>query len=154
MSVEGVKCLLTCRCILSQYKNFRDPPFHQFVAFAVVNDGVVQPKLVQCNNCGVLHRVTELCKTDILSGNEDSAALITINDIRACLGENIVSVLDGNNADLPTWELVQFIVENERWGDHAVLSSESISGQKQGKLLRILGKNLVKVESFMTSEVF
>lgn len=154
MALECVKCLLQCRCTLPQFRKMVDPPFHQFVAFVVLEDGIVRPKIVQCNNCGILHRATELCRSDILNGREESSSLISIDDVKACLGESIVNVLESNRVDLPTWEHAQFIVENERWGEHVVLSSEEIEGIVQGKLMRIIGCNIVKVEQFTRNEVF
>lgn len=151
--IEGYKCLLTCRCFLPQFKNRADPPTHQFIAFVVLQDDVAVPKIVQCNNCGVLHKIVDVCKSEIQTGRESGATLVTIDDIKMCLGTNLVTILENNAVDLPTWEQVQFIVENEQWGNHVVLKSEIDDKTTTGKILRVLGTNLAKVESFMRDEV-
>ena len=38
MSVEGVKHLIQCHCVLPQYRNANPPMFHKFVTFSVVDD--------------------------------------------------------------------------------------------------------------------
>jgi hypothetical protein len=62
-------------------------------------------------------------------------------------------VLETAQVDLPTWEHALFIVENKLWGDFVVLNSDSDGTSKQGKIVKILGENLLKVETFMRDEV-
>ena len=59
--------------------------------------------------------------------------------------------LEANNADLSTWEAVQFIVENKQWGNHVVLSTDSENNEVYGKYIKILGESLCKVENFTRS---
>lgn len=149
----GQKHLVKCRCILPQFKNAKDPPVHQFAVFSVIeDDGAVRPRLAQCNNCGVVHRVTDICRSDILVGNEGTPSLTTIDDVRSSLPENLVGVLDAADADLATWEATQFIVENKRWGDIVIIASDAVDNERHGKYVRILGERLHKVESFVREE--
>jgi hypothetical protein len=149
----GQKHLIKCRCVLPQFKQSSSPPNHQFVVFSVINDdGTVKVKHVQCNNCGIVHKVIDICTSQILPGKETMSSIITIDDIRCSLSANIANVLDINYADIATWEAVQFIIENKNWGDFAVLSSEVDSDVKQGKYIRVLGENLFKVDSFSREE--
>jgi hypothetical protein len=80
-------------------------------------------------------------------------ALVTIDDIKGSLPENLVTILDLNQADLPTWEMANFIVENSRWGDIVVLTSDSDDDLRQGKFVRIISEKLAKVETFVREEV-
>lgn len=147
--MRGQKHLVKCRCVLPQYKSLKDPPAHKFVVFSIIKDDEdVIVKYAQCNNCGIIHRVTNICNSEIVIGKEHMNSLIKLEDIRASLASNFVNVLEANSADLPTWEAVQFIVENKRWGDFTIINSENEGEEIHGKYIRILGETLCKVESF------
>lgn len=148
MSMQGQKHLIKCRCILQQFKKMNDPPLHCFITFSVINDdGSVKPRYTQCNNCGVIHRVTDICTSEVLFGKE-SSPLVTIQDVEASLPDKLVTILRLADADLATYEMAQFIYENKRWGDFVVITTEENDGVKQGKYVRILGEQLFKVETF------
>ena len=152
--LPGQKHLVKCRCILSQFKKQDSPPFHQFVVFSGVDDeGNVVQKYSQCNNCGVIHRIVDICTSQIVDGKEHMNSLVTIDDIRCSIHANLASILDKNNCDIPTWEACQYILENKQWGQHVVLTSDLNSELKSGKYVRILGDSLFKVEGFERSEV-
>jgi hypothetical protein len=99
----------------------------------------------------VIHKVTDLCKSEILAGKESAKAMITIDDIRPSIHPNFANILDVNSADLATWEAVQFFVENKKWGEVVVLTTEQDGNELHGKYLRIIGESLCKVESFTRS---
>lgn len=153
--MTGQKHLIRCRCVLPQFKKMEDPPAHQFIVFSVINDNdKVIPKIVQCSNCGLVHRVTDITKSEIVAGKESSAAVITINDIRNTLPEALTDALDVNNADIATWEAVQFAHENKQWGQSfIVLGSEEESGVRSGKYIRLLGEKLFEIKQFSREEV-
>lgn len=149
----GQKHLVKCRCVLPQFKKAENPPRHQFPVFSVINDdNTVAVKFAQCPNCGVVHKVTEISNSTIIKGREEMGSLLTIEDIKASLPEKIASVLESNNADLPTWEYVKFIIENKQWGNFAVLTSDVEEGLRQGKYVRILDETMFKVEMFSREE--
>ena len=151
--MQGIKHLVACRCILSQFKRVPDPPQHRFVVFSIIDDDdVVRPKLVCCNNCGVVHKVSNLTRSEILPGKEDIKSVVTIDDIKVSLPDKLVGVLESHSADLASWEAAQFIVENKRWGEFIVLSTEVEEGVRHGKLIQILGENMFKVEQFERQE--
>jgi len=148
----GQKHLITCRCVLPQYKSLKDPPAHKFVVFSEILDaGDVKIKYSQCNNCGVIHRITDICKSEVISGKDHMNTLISIDDIRPSLHQNFVNILDGSSADLATWEAVQYTIENKKWGEVVVLTKESEGEEVHGKYIRVLGESLCKVESFIRS---
>jgi hypothetical protein len=148
----GQKHLIKCRCVLPQFKSKSEPPAHQFIVFSIINDdGTCVPKYSQCNNCGTLHKVTDICKSDVLVGKEYIKSLLTVEDIKSSLSSNVVSVLENNNVDIATWEAVQFAIENKRWGEIVVLSTDAEGDEIHGKYIKILGETLFKIESFMRS---
>ena len=150
----GVKHLIRCRCILSQFRNVKDPPLHEFAVFSVIDaDDKVIPKYAQCNNCGIIHRVVDICKSEIIHNKESSPAIVSIDDIKNSLPPALAIVLRDADADIATWEAAQFVVENKRWGEIVVLSTDVTGDFKAGKYVRILGEQLYKVETFERREV-
>jgi hypothetical protein len=148
----GQKHLIKCRCVLQQFKKLNDPPQHHFIVFSTINDeSNVNVKYSQCNNCGVIHKVVDICRSEILNGKEFMGSLIKIEDIKPTINSNFSTILESNNADLATWEALQFIVENKLWGSIVVLTTDSEGDEIHGKYLRILGESICKVESFIRS---
>lgn len=150
--LTGQKHIIKCRCFLQQFKRHADPPLHRFVVFSVLDDDVVKPKLVQCNNCGLVHKVTELGRSEIMLTKEHSAAIVTIDDLKSSLPTALVGLLESAMSDLPTWEHVQFIYENKRWGEFVVIATERVGKEQHGKYVRLLGENLFKVETFIRED--
>lgn len=148
---EGIKHLIECHCVLPQFRDRRDPVYHRFVVFSEIddNDNVIV-KYAQCNNCGVVHRVTDIAKSEIILGKDESVSIVSIDDIKLSLPSNVVSVLESYAVDLPTWEEVAYVLENQRWGSIVILSSEEKLGKIEGKCLRFLGPLSVKIEPYST----
>lgn len=149
----GQKHLIKCRCVLPQFKKMVNPPVHQFITFSVIdNNDRVKPKFAQCPNCGVVHKVLEISKSEILNGKENLKSVLTIDDIKLSLPSNIISILEKYNVDLPTWENMLFLCENKKFGEFIVLSTEQEDGLKQGKILTLLGDSLIKIDTFSIEE--
>ena len=149
----GQKHLIKCRCVLSQFKRMEIPPAHQFVVFSIIgDDDKVQVKFAQCNNCGILHKVTDICKSDIMA-RDVMTSLVTIDDIKPSIPEGLRVLLENNHADLATWEAVQYLFTSQTWGGFVVISSDTEDGIKQGKYVRVMGENLFRVEGFTRNEV-
>lgn len=150
---KGVKHLVKCRCILPQFKNKQNAPFHQFVVFSILDENdVLATKFAQCNNCGIIHKVVDICKSEILPGRENLGSVLTLDEIKIGLPEQLVAVLEAHQADLSIFEYVRWILENQRWGEHVVLSSDLIDDVRQGKYIRIIGENLFKVDNFVNED--
>lgn len=150
----GMKHLITCRCVLPQLKRQPNAPQHQFVVFSIIDEnGDVKPKFAQCNNCGSIHKVIEINRSQIMPGREDMSSIVTVDDIKISLPEKLAGVLEANHADLASWEAAQYIVENKRWGEFVVLTSDEEGGLRQGKYVTILGENMLKIEGFEREEV-
>ena len=150
----GQKHLVQCRCILPQFKKLEDPPLHQFVVFSVIDDDDnVLSKLVQCNNCGAVHKVTDINKSEIIANKENLPSSLTISDIKSSLSQDISAVLESNDCDISTWEFVKFVIENKQFGSVVILSSESSDGLRQGKYIKILSERLFKIDQFSRNEI-
>ena len=137
----GTKHLLECRCILPTLKNKANPPLHKFIVFSLINDddNVIE-KIVNCNNCGVSHKVTDICQSEIIRNLELSKAAMTIDDLALMIPEGVTSILRTYNKDLPDYEHTKFIIEHEKIGDFVVLSSETLNGKKSRKSFTLPGR--------------
>jgi len=150
-----IKHLVECKCILPQFKKMQSPPFHKFIVFSALEDGtgLVQPSYAQCPNCGAIHRVNEVGLSKIL--NKDSMTSVpTIEDIKSTMSEKLIAILERHECDLPTWQEVEFIVQNSLWGRTVILSKERDGELVFGKYMTILSETLQKIESFEREDSF
>ena len=114
----------------------------------------MRPKYSQCNNCGLIHKIIDICTSEIIENKEDMSSLLSIEDIKTSLPSNLVDILERSNVDLPTWEQAQFFLENKDWGNFIVLAQEEESGSKQIKYVRIMSETFFKVETASRSDTF
>lgn len=152
---NGIKHLIECHCVLPQFRDKKDAIYHKFVVFSEIDDkDNVVVKNAQCNNCGVIHKVIDITKSEIVLGKEASSSLITISDIKLSLPTNVISILETYNVPISTWEEVSWILENNKWGSFVVLDSENKGTEIEGKLLRFNSFTSIKIESFSHSQLF
>jgi len=154
MASFGQKHLIKCRCVLPQLKNSKDPEKrqHKFVVFSEIHDDIVKQKYAQCNNCGLVHKVIDICTSEIMSGKEEMGSIITIDDIKPGLHQSLISILERHQCDLPTWEQAQYVIENKKWGDIIILTNDVENENKIIKYVRVLGETLFKVDSHTRNE--
>lgn len=143
------KHMIECKCILPQFKNSNPIIWHKFIVFSEINQhGNIIPSFSQCNNCGVIHRVTEIGISTILRKDE-LQSLPTIEDINTSIPTKITEILEKYNCILSTYQEVAFIFEHKMWGKIVILSKELIeSNTMVGKYIQILGDSLWKISSF------
>ena len=134
---EGVRHLIECHCFLPQYRNRPDPVFHKFVVFSEIYNEEVKEKNAQCNNCGVIHKVTGICKSEILTGREEAKAIISIEDIKLSLPSRITEILSSYSCDLSIWENVEFVFRESKWGTKIKISYDESEDEIQAKFLKI-----------------
>lgn len=152
--LTGVKHLVRCRCILPTLKRRKDAPLHEFIVFSIVEeDGSVRVKTTPCNNCGVLHEVSELCQSTIIESSEVSSSMVTKDDIAMFLPESVRSIMESHNLELPDYEHIKFMIEENKKSEFVVLSQEFNEGRKTGKILKYKGDNKFEIEPFSRSEV-
>lgn len=144
----GFKHLISCRCILSQFKKASEPVFHQFIVFSIIDDNdIVKEKFVQCPNCDIVHKVHEIGKSEIVNDKEDMSSVTTIDDISLFLNDKLVQILVKNNVSIASYEEIQFVIENEEWGRSVVIARETVGDQLHIKSIMILGENNFKIDT-------
>jgi hypothetical protein len=151
--MSGIKHLIQCHCVLPQYRNSADPIFHKFVVFSKLDENnIVIPKLCKCNNCEVVHKIVDLCKSEVSRGNDSGSGISSISDIRSSLPDKICEVLDTHKCDKATWEEVEDIIDNEEWNSRVVISKQSFDGSTQIKLLVVKSLNRLKIETSLRQD--
>jgi len=146
---QGIKHNIQCLCVLPQFRNRRNPPNHEFIVFSILDGSdVMEEKYSQCNNCGVIHRIIDLCKSEVAT-NRAEISLLTEKDIRLMLPTPVSEVLENYQCDLPTWENALFIINEQKWDEFIVLEKNTIDDGFEGKLLRFKPNNRYIIEPFI-----
>ena len=151
--MKGIKHIIECHCVLPQYKNVAKPVYHKFIVFSIIDDSeTIIPKHASCNNCGVIHNVYDVCKSEILPGKE-LGAVMQIEDCKLMLPSSINSVLENYNRSIEDYEHALFILQNKKWGDWIVVNREEEDGTVSGKILKISGPGQYRIEPFTLSSM-
>ena len=151
--MQGTKHLISCNCILPHLKNRANPIFHSFPVFSTIGeDGEVIEKVAQCNNCGAIHKITEVGASQRVK-KEDSPLVPDVDEIKASLPEKLVGLLVKYDLATPTWQQIKFNYDNEKWDRPVILYKEAQGEDLQGKYLLMAGKTLWAIESFSTEDV-
>ena len=146
---RGIKHLVECHCILPQFKK-KDPPiYHKFTVYSriVEKSEKIETKFIQCNNCNTLHKIIDLCRSEIVTGKDEYASGLTIEDMSHQLDSKLSNLLSVNNCDYATWEHVIDIIEDERWGEQVVIKREVVDEKQHVKVLKILSENKIRIKS-------
>lgn len=106
------------------------------------------PKFAECNNCGAVHKVIDICKSEIVIGRDDVATKVTKEDLKFSIPSDLYHLLETYERPDVDFEHADFIIENKKWGDFIVLKKEEFEDHAQGKLVRFVNKSRFKVESF------
>ena len=145
----GVKHLVQCHCMLPQYRNKKDPVFHKFSVFSVIDESdTVIVKYAECNNCGAAHKVYDICKSEILTGRDEVRSQMSIQDFKFSLPNDLYEVLNQYKKELPDYEMSQFILDHQKWDTTIVLTREEMDDTVQGKVLRFISQEKFRIESY------
>ena len=151
--MHGTKHIIECHCVLPQYREKSEIVYHKFVVFSVIDKSdTVIPGFAQCNNCATIHKVYDICKSEIVAGKDESAAVEKINDVAISLPIGLVELFQNYDLEISDYQYARFILENKIWDSIVVLSTESTDDDKTGKILRIVNENKFRVESFSRKE--
>jgi len=101
-----------------------------------------------------VHRIIDIVKSEVALGNDNDAAVISIDDIKHSVPQNILSILESYDCDLPTWEETAFAFENEIWGTRIILTTEHTSDGSRGKYMQINSPTSVKIEPYNSKNTF
>lgn len=146
MALEGIKHLIECHCVLPQYRTRNPPLYHKFVVFSIIDDDKVVSKIAQCNNCGIIHKVIDLCKSEIAHGMEEGNSIRSIDDIKPSLPDKLVEFMSKQSVDLATWENVEFVIENKQEIE-LILNKDQKDDVTQLKILHIREDGTFKIKS-------
>jgi len=131
----------------------KDPVFHKFSVFSIIDaSDTVLVKYAECNNCSAVHKVYDICKSEIMVGRDEVRTQLKKEDFKLSLPSQLFELLFQYHKDLPDFELSQFIIDNKRWDDSLVLTREEIDGASQGKILKFLGPDKFRIESYTHQE--
>ena len=146
---KGIKHLVPCHCVLPQYKNQKNLVFHKFTVFSIVDDSdTVIPKFSSCNNCGAVHKVIDICKSEIVIGRDEVTTQVTKEDLRYSIPESLYELLVSYNRPVTDFEHAAFIMEHQQWGSFIVVKREEVEDYVQGKHVKFIREDKFKVESF------
>lgn len=151
--MEGVKHIIECHCILPQYRERSKPVYHRFVVFSEIDKSdTVVPSHAQCNNCGTVHKIYDICKSEIVAGKDESATVEKIKDVAMSLPKSVLELFESYSLELPDYMLARHIIENKKWNSTMVLAKESDEDSTTGKILRFMEGDRFRVESFSRKE--
>jgi len=127
----------------------KNPIFHKFVVYSQQDeDGSVKEKFSRCNNCEAVHRIYDLCKSEIAVGLDEIDSIITIQDIASSLHEKVSTILKENNCDLATFENIEDVIFNESWESQVVISRKSINSAKtQVKIIEFKSEDKFRIHT-------
>jgi hypothetical protein len=145
----GIRHLIECNCILPQFKDRKPVVWHKFQVFSIIDENnEVTSKFAQCNNCGIIHKVIEIGKSEITT-KENLRSIRTIKEIKIGMQQDIAGLLEQYNMDVAVWEEAEFILRNKIWGSMIILGTETEDGVTVGKALVFQGEPvLARIESF------
>jgi hypothetical protein len=146
-----IKHLIECQCILKIFENKTKPLYHKFVVFSFIEKEDIEEKYVTCNNCDIVHRVYDICKSEIKWGKEGYKSLVcTKEDVAFNLKsngkQNIADLLSINNIEVPDWELVDYLLEENLEG-HIILDKKEIDNNINYKVLYFLKDGKIKIKN-------
>jgi len=114
--------LVECQCVLSIFKNKTKPVYHKIPVFSIINESdELEQKYIMCENCNIIHHVTEITKSEIKWGVEGLESLInTKEDIKfnlESLGhERLATILEKEDMHVSDWEKAEFLLDKKNKG--------------------------------------
>ena len=154
-----IRHLIECNCVLNpmSQKKIDNFIYHKFVVFSVLDekDNVI-PKHVKCNNCGVIHKITDACVSEISLGEDEAKNIIEKEDIKFMLPTKLINILEKYMCDLHVWEEVLYNYQNKVWEKDIIISSEFTKNyeKRMGKILTLKSENEFFIKPFESDELF
>jgi len=152
--MRGLKHYVECHCVLPQYRNAKKPLYFGFNVFSEIDEGNnITCKFLQCPNCGVIHKVYDACRSEIITGKDESAMVRNLTDVKLSIPENFVELLENHGCEFADYEKLEFILDNKMWSEYILLSKDYEDNSRVGKMLTFSDKGKPKVEPFMSTEL-
>lgn len=141
--MPGIKHLIECHCHLAIRKEI----YHKFPVYSKISEDKVVPHYEKCTNCGTLHKIIEICKSEFITGKEDAKMCLTKDDYIEMLPEKIATALIKNESDVSSYAHALDIIEEKRWGEIIVLSRETMPDSQIVKTMEILSESQIRIQS-------
>lgn len=146
--------MIECHCVLPQYRKMAEPIFHKFIVFSEVHDdGTVEPKLARCENCGAVHRVYDICASEIMTSKEESKGILTKKDLSSSLPKQLIDLLEEYSLGIADYEASRFYIDNQKWGSSIVLTKEKEDDGNSGKVLIFVGPEKFRIDPYFERSV-
>ena len=141
--------------MLPQYRNLKDPIYHKFSVFSEYDEenDEIQEKFSNCNNCGITHKIIDVCRSEIVYGKED-IRILSYEDFSKTLPHSLFELLVQNNCEICDFEYAQYILDYDLFSDDKnfiILSRETVDGSVTGRLLKFISKDKFRVEQYKYS---
>ena len=150
---SGIKHLIECHCSLAIFNGKKNIIYHKFPVYSKLDkNNEIISKIVQCNNCNVVHKVSDYCKSEIMGGKDELTIGLTVEDISLQLDPKVSNILTIHNCDIATWEHVLDIFEGESWGEQVVLGRQIIESKQNLKLLQINANGKVRISNHIIED--
>lgn len=153
--MPGLKHLIECHCTLKLYDTENKLVNHKFPVYSKIDeDGSIVHKIVKCNNCEALHRVTDVCTSELVAGKDQTNVTETIDEISLSLPDKLINILAKLECDISCYEHCLDIIEEERWGEFVVLRRDIIDEKENLKMILILSENKYKIQTKTINNIF
>ena len=152
--MPGIKHLIECHCILPIFKNNDRMINHKFPVYSKIDskDKLI-PRVVKCNNCDTMHYVTDVCKSEIRGGKDQSELTVTMEELSLMLPERLVNALIKINTDISNWEHIVDIFDEDRWGEKIVLRRDIVGENQHIKLIEIVSSEKFKITNQVIDDI-
>lgn len=153
--MKYLKHLIECQCILPQYKKQDKILFHKFPVFSLFKENVNQDfsepieKYVKCNNCDAVHRVYDICKSELIKNSDNYTDLVTsLEDLKYAIPAELIEILSKNQMDIADYEMCAHLIEI-KGTDKIILTKKDVGNNIVCKFLIFTdGAFSIKQQSF------
>lgn len=143
-----LKHTLQCKCFAASEMDKETPQFYEFIAISEVDEnGDVVPRTIPCDNCGRLHEVYEICKSNVIDGTDSPIGILSMEEIEMSIPEKLQKLLKDNKCPKHTWEEASLILEKELWGSSIILNRDIQNNKVFCKTLKILGVTFYRIDN-------
>ena len=145
--INHVSHLLECQCILPVYNKVEKPIYHSFVVFSLIKEDFLEEKYVECNNCGVIHKVTGINKSTILTDTTNYKHLVVNKeDLTYNLPSKYLDFLTSKNIDeIYIWEKINYLLENNI-KEEVIFNRTKAENYMICEIISVLDKNNFKIK--------
>jgi len=144
--MKGIKHLIQCHCVLPQFRKRAEKVFHKIEVFSILDEeDNVNEKFVICDNCGVVHKVTDLCKSEIQTNHETITSVRTIPEIKLSIDDNLSKILESNGAHVSTWENIEYLIDNDVFDTPVIINRETVKGKINVKIFQLKKNGKFKI---------